>query len=351
LNRLDQMVGQTQAVERLLLLLESGRLPHALLLEGPAGAGKATLAQLLAKVCLCQGSDVPGVACGNCGACAKIEAGSHADLLRLEGQSGRIKVDAVRREERSLRFRSVEGKGQWLLIEDADQLTKEAQNALLKTLEEPPAEVHIVLTSSRPETLLPTVLSRCQRITLRPVPESAIAALVMERLGVDEGAARVIAALAHGSLGAALASDPEERLTARSWVEAFDQNLDTGSADPVRRSLEQAEELAADRPQMQARLDLLEAWLRDQVVLCAGAPSVELVNEDRRSTLEALAARRGLHAVLLRVQSTQAARGELERSNNLNALMVATSLCLELSGLKPPGTEAGIHRLGASNRG
>jgi DNA polymerase-3 subunit delta' len=146
------------------------RLPHAILLTGSAGIGKRHLASCLAHALLCTDRREDGSACGHCRSCLLLAAGSHPDYLRLvpEEEGKGIGIDKVRGLAQFQSLKSQYSRGQVVQIQPADALNSSAANALLKTLEEPSGETTLLLTTDRPMSLLATIRSRCQRITLRP---------------------------------------------------------------------------------------------------------------------------------------------------------------------------------------
>ncbi|NJK89097.1 MAG: DNA polymerase III subunit delta', partial [Myxococcales bacterium] len=201
MTSLREVRGQTAAVERLEHLLHTQRFPHALLIEGPEGVGKMRAARILAKILLCRAPRDRIEPCESCSSCRKVEAGTHADMSFVTTDDRSIKVDEIREAEKLFRLRAVEGGRKVLVFEAAHRMTLGAQNALLKTLEEPNGKACIILTASRVRWLLPTVVSRCQRLPFRPIPDAELAAILVEEDGLDPARARWIAALAQGSLG------------------------------------------------------------------------------------------------------------------------------------------------------
>jgi DNA polymerase-3 subunit delta' len=298
---LSLLAGQGAVAQRLSTLLSGDRLHHALLFEGPDGVGKYTAARLFAQAMLCQ-SPSGADACGRCPSCVKMATG-HPDVLIMETEEKLHKVDTVREVNQALHLRPTEGRFRILIIRDAEKMNMNAQNALLKTLEEPPGAAHIILTTARPRLLLPTVLSRCLKVAFLPVPRAEIAALLSERLGLAPEPAQVLAALAGGAPGRALAADPEAILALRDRAVALDGALDPGGPGTVRAALAAAESMNESPESLRETLDLLGVWLRDQLLVATTGDHSDLANADKREELQRLATARGTYEILRRARA------------------------------------------------
>jgi len=265
-------------------------LPPSLIFAGPDGVGKRLAAVALAQALNCDRRDAGGDACGTCASCARIARSVHADVLIMEpGDSGTIKVDQVRDAIDRSAYRPFEGKRRVVIVEQADALVPEAQNALLKTLEEPPSASVFVLITARPDVLLVTVRSRCQRLRFGPLSAAEVAGILMRDHGFAETDARAAAAAADGSVGRALEEGAEEAIEAR---EAAARLLQTaGSSTDVRRRLDAAKALAggaADRDDLSRRLLAMSSLLRDLGLLGAQGGAHALANADLEAQLQAL---------------------------------------------------------------
>jgi len=206
---LPNVRGHDDTWAHLTARLDADRLAHALLFLGPIGIGKALVAQRLAARLACTvGAAAP---CGACSGCRQVLAGSHPDLLmigapgrgRKETRKKEIGIDQARELKHFIQLRPVAAARKIAIIDDADRLSLAAQNALLKTLEEPPGQALLVLITASPGALLSTVRSRCQRIAFRPLSPELVQVLLREHNVTDEAAAR-LAAVADGSPGRAL---------------------------------------------------------------------------------------------------------------------------------------------------
>jgi DNA polymerase-3 subunit delta' len=316
----DDVHGHDRVKAILARALERDRVPPALLLAGPDGVGKKTLALGLAQALLCERapSREPCEACRHCHkidaalAPSKLEAlrqradehpdqdawrnfHLHPDLVLAEGwrltKTGRprsepeIRVDQVRQLIAEIAGAPFEARRRVFVIDDAHTMNESAQNALLKSLEEPPPRSHVVLVTAAPSGLRQTIRSRCQLLRFGALPRSVVARLLAERGDLSAEDARLRAGLAGGSLGVALALESEEQQRAREAALALLESLP--GLDPVGR-MEAAERLEQVKDSA-LLLGILRSLLRDLAALHAGAPPALLVHADAAERLSALA--------------------------------------------------------------
>jgi DNA polymerase-3 subunit delta' len=286
------VVGHRHLLDLVAAAAARASLPPSLIFAGPEGVGKRAAALALAQFVNCptpQGSD----ACGACASCTRIARLVHADVLVVEpGDTGVIKVDQVRDVVERTGYRPFEGRRRVVIIDDADAMLSEAQNALLKTLEEPPASSMFVLVTSRPDELLPTVRSRCQRLRFGRLTASDVATVLMRVHGYSAADAHAAASAADGSLGLALESGSDALVEAREAAAEVLRHV-AGAADP-RRRLDSGRMLAGsgDRDELRRRLRALASMVRDLAVigaLSAEADDASLANADLREMLGRLA--------------------------------------------------------------
>jgi DNA polymerase-3 subunit delta' len=283
-------VGHDAALTHLREALAADRLHHAWLLEGPAGVGKRTVADwlVLTANCLSDGDD-GARPCGACASCRQILAGTHPDVVVVgpdpEKATRAIPVDAVREAIRVCGLHRFSARRRFVIVEPADALAPQGANALLKTLEEPPADTHFLLIAPHARGLLPTIVSRCQRLRLVPVPEGTLAPWLAARGLAD---AERLARLAQGCPGKALALadgglDARTELRARLLkAVAGDLQAIFGLSEALTKDGRRQEWMAAVEP----LLEILEELLRD-VVVTATRPGEPRLHGDLPPVIEA----------------------------------------------------------------
>lgn len=256
------------------------RLPHALLLAGPAGLGKLAFAKRLARALLCETPDAEGDACGRCRSCRLFQAGSHPDYrMERPAEEGKaIRIDPIRELSAFLGLTAQYGGYKIALLEPADRLNLNAANSLLKTLEEPPGDCLLLLVTAHPARLPATVRSRCQKVSFAPPPALVALAWLAARVtgGPDP---QVLLDIAGGAPLAALAYADGERWRRRQeLVEHYEQVL-MGRTDPVR-----AAELWM-QGDVAENLRWLIGWHTDLIRLKMNPDVIHLSNPDLRSVL------------------------------------------------------------------
>ncbi len=278
--------GHDPAVEMLRHAIASGHLGHAYLLGGPKGVGKETLARRLAQVLIAPSADDPTVPDLENRAAKQIDAGTASDVEHIaiggvcdESQhdhagdrSTRIRICQVRRLERVAALAPFASARRVFIIDAADDLQTEAAHAILKTLEEPPPSALFVLLASDPDALLPTIRSRCQEFTLRPLPHAALAAALEEDAGLDPVEATSLARLAHGRYGLAMRMHADPTLAVlRESAEAEAARLASAGRN---ERFDVAERLGGawyrERESVLATLDLWREWWRERMLAGAG---------------------------------------------------------------------------------
>lgn len=325
------LIGHTWAVDLLRAQMAGGKLRHAYLITGPQGNGRRALATRLAQALNCQNPPQAGEFCGECRACRGFAKLAHPDLHLVELQEGDrdIKVDAVRELSRGLALTPYEARYQVALLLDFEQASESAANALLKTLEEPPGSVVLLLTAESAESLPATIASRCELLRLRPVPVDELAAGLTAEHGVPADQAQLLAAVSGGRPGYALRlhGDPEALEQRAEWLDAASEML---TADRVAR-FAFADAASKDRDRLQALLVVWLSFWRD-VLLRVGRQDAQAANRDWGAQLADVAGALDLAGARTAVASIERTLGLLANTN-VNARLAMEALLLELPSL------------------
>ncbi len=335
------VIGHPVAVEILRRAALSGHPSHAYLLAGPEGVGRRTLALAFAQALACA---APPAArpCGDCSACRRIARGIYPDVTlvslatqaasseKADAKHTRISIDTVRELRASLALRPLEGAWRVAIVDDADRLSRDAYDALLKTLEEPPPFVVLVLIATEAEAVPETIRSRCQQIALEPVPRAEVAAALAAR-GLDPDQAATIASVTRGRIGhaIALAADEQALAASREAVETGLEMIET----PL-RAVGGARRLAeafrrGQRDQVERQLDTLLGLWRDLLLIASGCPD-QIVNADVRDRLTALAGRWRLPEIHRGLKATHQALFDL--AANVQPRLALVHMVMEWPG-------------------
>jgi DNA polymerase III subunit delta' len=288
----SSLIGNSKVKKNLGRLTTSGRIPNALLFAGPEGVGKKLFAFELARVLIC-----PNLGCGECAVCQRVgvfdipkfEKGEEADKVFLSGHPDvgmvvpykrNLRVGAIRALESESYFRPFEAARRVFVIEDAEKMNDSSSNALLKTLEEPPPTTHLILISSRPDSLLQTIRSRCQTIRFSPIPPNEIESFLIEKGKLKGEDAALGARVSGGSIGKALGLDIGWFRAARGqMLEVLRSAIVSGNISAMLQTSEQIND-AKNKDRFEDSIGILETLIRDIFALMKGADPSQIVNAD-----------------------------------------------------------------------
>ncbi|HNB51010.1 MAG TPA: DNA polymerase III subunit delta' [Anaerolineales bacterium] len=321
------LLGHEWAVQLLAGQLARGRLRHAYLITGPAGVGRRTLALALAQAINCPSPLAPGIPCQTCRTCAQIARQQHPDLtiVQAENVGGTLKVEQIRELQRTLNLAPYQAKYRVAGLLRFEEAHVSAANALLKTLEEPPPQVILLLTAESTDALLPTVTSRCEVLRLRPLAPAVLAQGLTEKWQIPPEEARILAHIADGLPGYAhyLHHHPEAMEQRQAWL---DEHLHLLKNNRVAR-FQYAEKIAEDKPTLRQALRTWTSLWNDVLHLHTGLAE-RVTNLDRADPLTELAARVSLPTIRRALLSLDQALARLER--NVNTRMTVEALWLDL---------------------
>jgi DNA polymerase-3 subunit delta' len=281
--RLSSIRGQERAIALLRRYLASGTTPDGLLFTGEEGVGKESAALAFVSALLCRAAGADG-ACGSCPDCRLLASGGHPNLLRIVPETPFLRIDEIRALKEELSLKAFSDRPRAAILVPADRMTPQAANALLKTLEEPPPGTHLLLVAHRVSHIMPTIVSRCQRVPFFPLPAEAVAEILAglpESAGRPPEEIRLAAALSGGSPGRALAILPELTDERETWLSLL-------SRLSPREAIDFCETWKAggDSP---GRLAAPLSLARDLALLSSGG-GADIMNADLRAALERLAA-------------------------------------------------------------
>lgn len=333
-----KLIGHEWAVEMLKKHVVHGTTRHAYLFAGPPGLGRRALALRFAQALNCQQTVDAGIPCGECRDCKQIAAMQYADLSIIEptikdpnnpkelipAPNGEIRIQQIRDLQKSINLKPYQSRYRVLIFLRFQQANVEACNALLKTLEEAPSYAVLILTADNPEQLLPTIVSRCEVLRLRPLRVEQIQR-ELETRGLETGHAKLISHISSGRFGYAL-----RLLENDSLLETREERLNDLqsliSASRVEK-FAYANKLSRDKESMhQAILIWLSYW-RD-VMLRSAQAETPLVNIDRNLEIEDLAGRLNLSVARAVVSRLEDMLEKMER--NVNSRLLAEVLLLDL---------------------
>ena len=323
------IAGHDWAVQLLSSAASHDRVGHAYLFTGPDHVGKLTLARTLAQALNCEAAPA-GRPCGHCRACRLVAEDKHPDVRVVvpevsERGTASIKIDQVRRLQQDLSLSTYEARTKVALLRRFDTANPNAANAFLKTLEEPPSHVVLLLTAADSDTVLPTINSRCRTVALRPLPTETLEEVLMARHGVAAQEANLLAHLADGRLGWAIRAHRD-----RALLEERNAQLET-----LRKALDStlvgrfalAEALARKADALPPLLRTWLSWWRDLALLAYGPRRDGAIsNIDQVEQLHRLATQWPRARVLASLQQTEVALRQLAR--NANARLVIENIML-----------------------
>ena len=321
------LIGHEWAVEMLRNQLANGRIRHAYLFSGPDGVGRRTLAIRLAQALNCHQSPKPGQPCGECRDCQQLGRWEHPDLTFVEAEEGgsTIKVDQVRQAQHSLSLTPYQARYRIAILVRFEQANPNAANALLKTLEEPPRRVIMMLTAQDPGALLPTIVSRCELVRLRPLPFEKLALGLEQEYAIPAENATLLSHISGGRPGYALHlhGDPramEERI---GWLDDLQELLRSERGN----RFSYADNLAKDKDRVGDQLKVWSSFWRDVLLVCSGS-SVPMTNIDRSEQITVIASRMDSTRASKLVQAVE--RTRIWLLQYVNTRLALENLLLEL---------------------
>lgn len=296
-------------------LIRKEILPHAIMLEGISGVGKNTIGNALASSILCESKS--GDSCGVCRSCLKMSHDNHPDFMVIEPEGTQIKNAQIESFQEFISIKPYDGYYKVIIIKDADKMNASSQNRILKTLEEPPLHVVIIMLTTNSEALLPTVLSRCQIIKLNGLPQSDVLEYIQTNYNTDE--AEVIAKLADGSIGKAI-----DYITSESFgtIQVHtEQILNAIHTKEKAKLLEQLSYFNDEKENIQKILDYMILWYRDILLFKQAKAKHLLIHSRSLDVIKKLSRNLTLGKIINNIETIELTKRKLRQHGHFDLTM------------------------------
>lgn len=313
------VVGHKDVIRYIQNVVKENQVSHAYIINGERGSGKKMLAALFAMTLQCEkkGQDP----CNVCHSCIQAESGNHPDIIRVNGaKPNSIGVDEIREQvNQTVAVKPYQGPYKVYIINQADTMTVQAQNALLKTIEEPPEYAVLILLTENADTLLPTITSRCVMLKLRNIKDALIRKYLMEKLEVPDYKADMCAAFAQGNVGKAISLANSEyfneiREEAIHLLQHIHEMEISEIADAVTR-------ITAYKLEISDYLDIIMIWYRDVLIYKATKDADKVVLKDQIKYMQEQAKRSSYEGIELILESLDKTKARLKANVNFDLVM------------------------------
>ena len=326
--KFQDVIGQEQITGHLQNAIRMGKVSRAYILQGEAGSGKKLLSGIFAAALQCEEGGIEP--CGHCQSCKQALSGNHPDIRWVTHEKASIGVDDIRLQlNNEIRVKPYSRPYKIYIIDEAEKMTEQAQNAILKTIEEPPEYAVILLLTVNAKVLLPTILSRCILLNIRPVARQAVTKLLTQRHGITEYMAEVAADFADGIPGRAIAyAQSGEFISLKEDVLQVLKRLDTMSAEELYKNVK---EWAGRKAELSDMLSLMNLWFRDVLVIKSTKGQGQPVFREEQQELCRQAERMSYRWLEQCMESIEITRQRMSANVNLEV-----SLEMMLYALKSP---------------
>ena len=313
------VVGHKDILKYISSAVENNRVSHAYILNGERGSGKRMLANLFAMTLLCEsGENEP---CGKCHSCKQAESGNHPDIIRVTHEKpNSISVDDIRTQvNNTVDIKPYQGPYKVYIIPQADMMTPQAQNAILKTIEEPPSYAVFLLLTENAETLLPTINSRCVMLKLRNIKDTLIKKYLMENLEIPDYKADMCTAFAQGNMGRAIMLANSDHFN--EIREEAVQLLKHISEMELNEIVAAVKNISVYKLEITDYLDIIMIWYRDVLLYKATKEIDKVVFKDQLQSIKEQARKSSYEGIELILESLEKAKARLKANVNFDLVM------------------------------
>ena len=313
------VVGHKDILKYISSAVENNRVSHAYILNGERGSGKKMLANLFAMTLLCETGD--NEPCGKCHSCKQAESGNHPDIIRVTHEKpNSISVDDIRTQvNNTVDIKPYQGPYKVYIIPQADMMTPQAQNAILKTIEEPPAYAVFLLLTENAEMLLPTINSRCAMLKLRNIKDTLIRKYLMENLEIPDYKADMCTAFAQGNVGRAIMLANSEHFN--EIREEAVQLLKHINEMELNEIVAAVKNISVYKLEITDYLDIIMIWYRDVLLYKATKEIDKVVFKDQLQSIKEQARKSSYEGIELILESLEKAKARLKANVNFDLVM------------------------------
>ena len=313
------VVGHKDILKYISSAVENNRVSHAYILNGERGSGKRMLANLFAMTLLCETGD--NEPCGKCHSCKQAESGNHPDIIRVTHEKpNSISVDDIRTQvNNTVDIKPYQGPYKVYIIPQADMMTPQAQNAILKTIEEPPSYAVFLLLTENAETLLPTINSRCVMLKLRNIKDTLIRKYLMENLEIPDYKADMCTAFAQGNMGRAIMLANSDHFN--EIREEAVQLLKHISEMELNEIVAAVKNISVYKLEITDYLDIIMIWYRDVLLYKATKEIDKVVFKDQLQSIKEQARKSSYEGIELILESLEKAKARLKANVNFDLVM------------------------------
>ncbi len=313
------VVGHKDILKYISSAVENNRVSHAYILNGERGSGKKMLANLFAMTLLCETGD--NEPCGKCHSCKQAESGNHPDIIRVTHEKpNSISVDDIRTQvNNTVDIKPYQGPYKVYIIPQADMMTPQAQNAILKTIEEPPSYAVFLLLTENAETLLPTINSRCVMLKLRNIKDTLIKKYLMENLEIPDYKADMCTAFAQGNMGRAIMLANSDHFN--EIREEAVQLLKHISEMELKEIVAAVKNISVYKLEITDYLDIIMIWYRDVLLYKATKEIDKVVFKDQLQSIKEQARKSSYEGIELILESLEKAKARLKANVNFDLVM------------------------------